>query len=113
MPGHFEGDQFIPNGEEQKAVYSNISPRTWFGGYISLAHDYNMVKDANTWKIAREVTDEDIEIMIQMYLMDEEGEMIDGIETEYGTYYITYDEDRLTIKKVHKPATSTSNNTST
>ncbi len=59
------------------------------------------------------VTDSDVQLMLNMYLMDDDGQMMDGIETEYGTYYISYDTDKLEIAKVHKTATSINNNTAT
>ena len=91
MPGHFEGNKFIPNGGEVETPYSNISSHAWYGEYISLAYDYFMIEDEDTWEIAKEVTDKDIELMLSMYLVDVDGATIDTVDTLYGTYTIFYD----------------------
>jgi hypothetical protein len=113
LPGYFNKKQFIFDGEETETNYNNVWTRTWFAPYISLASDLGMVEDIWNWSTAKMVTDSDIQLMLNMYLMDEDGEITDGIETEYGIYYIAYNEGKLTIEKVHKTATSTNNNTAT
>jgi hypothetical protein len=99
LPGYFEDTEFVFDGEETETAYSNVSSEAWFAPYLWLAYDLMMVEDEGTWKIAREVTDKDIETMLEMYLMDEEGEVVDTIETAYGTYTIWYDEIGLALEK--------------
>lgn len=99
LPGYFEDREFVFDGDETETAYNNISSRAWFAPYISLAYDLMMVEDEETWAVAREVTDEDIEMMLTMYLTDEDGEVVDTVETNYGTYTIWYDELGLTLEK--------------
>jgi len=58
-----------------------------------------MVEDEGTWEVARQVTDEDIQMMLEMYLTDEDGELADTVETDYGIYSIWYDKLGLAIEK--------------
>lgn len=83
LPGYFHNNQFISDNQFLDIPYSNISYKSWFAPFVTLAYDLVMVEDETTWEVAREVTNKDIEMMITMYLLDEDGTIMDGIDTEY------------------------------
>lgn len=101
LAGHFDGKQFIFDGREVEVPFENISPRAWYAPYVSRAYDYFMTEDESTWNIAAEVTDADITMMLDMYMLDNSGLVSSTISTQYGIYMITQGESGLNIKKNH------------
>lgn len=99
MPWYFEEKSFVFTGDATDTAYSNVSREAWYAPYLSLAYDLIMVEDEGTWEVAQEVTDEDIQMMFEMYLTGEDGQLTDTVETNYGTYSIWYDELGLAIEK--------------
>lgn len=99
LPGYFDGTSFVFDGEETDVPFENVSSRAWYAPYVSRAYAYLMTEDESTWKIAAEITDEDISMMLDMYMLDAAGDALATITTEYGTYTIVHDEMGLTIEK--------------
>lgn len=99
LPGYFDETGFVFDGEETETSYTNVSSQAWFAPYLSLAYNLIMVEDEETWTIAREVTDEDIQTMFDMYLTDEDNIRTDTVETAHGTYSIIIDTDGVSIAK--------------
>jgi hypothetical protein len=92
LPGYFDDDRFVPDGREVIVPYNNIDNTAWYAPYVTRGYEYMMVEDEETWKIAREVSDADIRTMLESYTVGED------LETEYGIYSITID-DEITIEK--------------
>ena len=99
IPGYFQGNSFEFTGEETQTEYSNVSSRSWYAPYLSLAYDLLMVEDEETWIIAREASDDDIAMMLDMYFLDENNEPIDTISTQYGDYTLMSDGTHFNIQK--------------
>jgi hypothetical protein len=67
LPGYFDDDEFVFEGEETITPYSNISSHAWFAPYISIAHELNMIGSYTEWSTAQAVTSDDIAEMLNVF----------------------------------------------
>jgi hypothetical protein len=94
MPGYFEDDVFVWDGEKTITTYSNVSSRAWFAPYLAAARDLDMIPNYETWTVAAKVSDSELADMFEAYMAGDEQ-----IETAHGTYTISHLGDTLTIVK--------------
>jgi hypothetical protein len=101
LPGYFDDEIFVFDGEETGTTYSNVSSRAWFAPYLAAGRDIDMIPDYPEWAVAAKVTDNEIRMMIEWYIAFT-GDTRDGfsdIHTEYGNYTISSDTTGLHIAK--------------
>jgi hypothetical protein len=105
LPGYFDNNRFVFDGEETVTTYANVSSRAWYAPYLAAAHDLDMVADTERWGVAAEVSDKEIQMMIRSYLAtigtpDTHIPMTAyTLETTYGTYSIGYGVTSFSIAK--------------
>lgn len=45
LPGYFQNEQFVFDGDETEVPFENISSQAWFAPYLSLAYNLMMIED--------------------------------------------------------------------
>ncbi len=98
MPGYFEDDVFVWDGEKTMTTYSNVSSRAWFAPYLAVARDLDMIPDYETWTVAAKVSDSEISQMFDGYLNAYADDQ-ESITTTHGTYTITTGKTGITVEK--------------
>lgn len=100
MNGTFENGVHIPDMYGFTfAWYKNVSHTAWYAPYLKHAKYLGMIAEENSWDVAREVTDQEIDEMLMMYSeyrMGYTGEnLIQNavIYTPYGRFMIGWNDD--------------------
>lgn len=105
LPGYFDGDTFVFDGDETETTYSNVSSRAWFAPYLAAARDLDMIRDYEQWTIAAKVSDSEIRMMTEAYLeatgtSDTESPLTAyTLDIEHESYAIGYGVSSFTIVK--------------
>lgn len=99
LPGTFEGSKFIFDWVETETPFGNVWSREWYSPYITLAYEYIMTNDEDTWTVWTEVTNSDIWNMFGAYIDIADTDYDNTVDTTYGTYMIELGEESLAIQK--------------
>jgi hypothetical protein len=106
LPGYFDSDVFVFDGEETESTYTNVSTQAWFAPYILRAKEIGMVPPHREWATAQTVSNTDINSFFDeysQYRITNDGNITTGgrlIQSSHGSYVIDRDAGKLMVKKI-------------